>query len=389
MKYTTLISLFAILSACGGGGSSTGDNIATVESFPEESLVYGETKQINEITYAVSACDSTIQETAFQSENFSVFAEPGVSEKSLKMAATFAEEGLELISEKFNVTVEEMLSYRPIYNSKAFDFLNTTWMSQYSAPTERSIDYLEPGALPADFDDLDYYDQVKLVHDYWYNMNKAEQNAALERAAMLRNLDSETFRTDRGIIETPDRLIICLINSSESIGEAETYGLRMQPPEDAAEWNRENDFELYKRIVDHELVHVVSYFVPTEKETLLMPIWFMEGIAEYITNGPIAGNVDRNFILDRNEILFSEYDEAARVVKYLADDLGNGNKSIYELMLTMRAYATGEEQYFHPSYLDDISFNSFPQAFREAFTDFDGSELTLEELHDEFIQRLN
>lgn len=389
-KVSTISLLTVLLAACGGGGGGgSTPTVETVESFPSESLAYGETKQVSGIKYADGACNSNIQETAFQSEHFSIFAEPGVSEKSMRMAATFAEEGLELISSKFSVSIDELLSYRPIYNSKAYDFIRGTWMSQYSAPTQRSIDYLEPGVLPANYDELNSYAQEKLIHDYWYNMNKTEQDAALERAAALRSLDLETFRADIGIVETPSSLIVCLASSSNSVGEAETYGLRMQPPEHATEWNRANNFEQYRRIVAHEIVHVVSYFVPTEKETLLMPIWWMEGVAEYLTSGPIAGNVDRNFILDRNEILFSEYDEAARIVRYIVNTLGNGDRSIYELMLTMRLYATGKEQYFHSSYLDNISFNAFPQAFGETFIDFDSSELTLEELSDEFYERLN
>ena len=199
----------------------------------------------------------------------------------------------------------------------------------------------------------------------------------------------DSFLGDFSIKETPEKLVVCVNESSVSTAQAWGGRYRIQPPENAAEWNRQNNFEKYQRILVHELVHVITYSIPSQKESLLIPIWFMEGMAEYLTGGQIASSVDRNFVLDRNEILFSEYAEAARVVRYIVDTLGNGDRSIYDLMLTMRSYATGEEQYFSSSYLDSITFNSFPQSFRETFVDFDGSELTLDELHDEFIQRLN
>mgnify|MGYP000368517303 CR=1 FL=1 len=392
-KYAIVTLLTVLLAACGGGGGSDGSSEATVQSFDESLLVDGQYKALAEIENSASACEGVIHTTtkdiAFESDNFLVFAETRVLEKSLNMVATFSEQGLELIAEKFGVSVEELTSYRPHYSSNAFEFIKTTWLSQFSAPTARSIDHLEPGVLPTNYDELDYYDQNKLLHDYFYGMTKEEQLLALQRAVVIRGRDVDTFLDDYGIEETPEKLVVCVNDSSVSTAQAWGGRYRIQPPENAAEWNRENNFEKYQRILVHELVHVITYSIPSQTESLLIPIWFMEGMAEYLTGGKIASSVDRNFILDRNEILFSEYSEAARVVAYIVETLGNGDRSIYDLMVSMRSYATGEEQYFHSSYLDNISFNAFPQAFSDVFVDYDGSELTLEKLHSEYFERLN
>ena len=333
-------------------------------------------KLISDTVFDGNVCSvSDIQNSYFETDNIAVFGGSEVSEKELQMIATFAEEGLSVVADKYEIAVNELLDLRPFYTAEALVF------AKYALMRRELFEELESVVLPADFDENNF-DRDKYAYDYFYSLSKLEQSDLLDRVAAYRNRDLMRYRDDYNILEMPRRLIICAsANNLNSVATAGSHGLQVQPPAFASEHNRENNFEKYRRIVTHELVHVSMFIVSTRGNENLFPLWFAEGVAEYLSGGIIAQSVSerRNITESKTEINFDEYDDAARVIEYIVDDLGNGVRSIYELMLYMRERATGDE---------NLHYSSFEEAFEEAFVDLDSTKLEYSELQNEYFDRL-
>lgn len=158
-----------------------------------------------------------------------------------------------------------------------------------------------------------------------------------------------------------------------------------------------NDFDLYKKLMKHELVHTYqSASLGTDNS--LLETWFAEGMAEFIASGKSAKSKTEilNLVNTQNPIditstgmvasgnLFANYPAFQSVVAYLADSKGANNsvlmlpafhaslKSTYATLSTTCSPTTTD-----PTSCNTVRERAFTQAFESNFRDTDGSALKL------------
>jgi len=158
-----------------------------------------------------------------------------------------------------------------------------------------------------------------------------------------------------------------------------------------------NDFDMYKKLIKHELVH--NYQAATlGTDNALLETWFAEGMAEFIASGKSAKSKTEilNLVNTQNPIditstgmvasgnLFANYPAFQSVVAYLADSKGANNsvlmlpafhaslKSTYATLSTTCSPTTTD-----PTSCNTVRDRAFTQAFESSFRDTDGSALKL------------
>ena len=158
-----------------------------------------------------------------------------------------------------------------------------------------------------------------------------------------------------------------------------------------------NDFDLYKKLIKHELTHTYQA-ASLGTDNALLETWFAEGMAEFVASGKsVKSKTDiLNLVNVQNPIdiastgmvangnLFANYPSFQSVVAYLADSKGANNsvlmlpafhtslKSTYATLSTTCSPTTTD-----PTSCNTVRERAFTQSFEANFKEADGSAMKL------------
>ena len=204
---------------------------------------------------------------------------------------------------------------------------------------------------------------------------------SLADVASTFNLTIPDLRSYRVNPNNPIMICASYQTLGRSTGRLKDYGVQIRNPNQIEYYMRENNYAIYRHVIEHEFVHYAQYVISGVKlNSWNIPLWFTEGMAEYLTGGVIAtsssSNPHRNVIQEEGEIYFEWYDEAAMVVKYISETLGNGKESMLQFLLNMRTY-----------YKKPDGYSTYQEIFALTFVDYDGSPLDYNRLVSEYWER--
>lgn len=421
-----LFCFFAVsfIAGCGGGGGGSNNGgsttvpgggpsseIALVDGYfkssSSEGVVFQEHSGIG------SRCmDEGIPlvDGYFESANFLVFTS-GAGNDDIHLVASIAEEALASVSSQLNLTIDEVLDYRRPYSDYVLDTLY-----QVYGRMDTQIGYVGmhgAGSLPVaesvftntwtDRERREFY------YAYWHGLDASEQAQELEDAGVYRGSPIDDIES----YEVPRKIQVCLADF-DGVGAANTEGLDVRPPSNLQDYNQVNNYQGFRRIMWHEMVHMTSMIITGHFfGTAATDAWYAEGVAEYLSHGPIASNSSRfNAVTNAKDStgiqslgldLGVVYEVLHASTEYLFGSgggrLSSGDGAILDLWLTIREsglrtgiYSDNNESTFTPGVsLPQTSRAVFQEAFGRVFVR-NGIPFTYGEYEAEYVtihQNLN
>lgn len=418
-KNLLFITSVLALSACsgGGGGSDSGTGVTgpstpltlvdgVAKSGSTEGVVFQEYVNIG------SNCmdnGNLIADTYYESDNTLVFSEAGDVEE-MRLIATIAEESIKYVSEQFNLIPADILEYRPIYSHVVMNTLSPLLESQVrsgaTGPDNVFVEMVGEESLPVSgdvfVDDWEYEQRERFYFQHWTSLSAIEQDLFLGELSLY--TDADLSFTEKRV---PRKVQICLALNPEAIGVANSEGFSVKYPSQLPSYLQDNNYQGFRRIMQHEMVHMVSMIVTNHFDAgTAVDTWFEEGVAEYLTNGSRASNptlfnpVVRSknnssaFLTDGID-QGKQYAVFTSAVEYLFSSSGNrlgaGNGSIFNIWLNIRNSDLRTGDYFDTQEIIQVEENDFgvawiKHAFVEAFDDEFGSlGLTYDEYESDYI----
>lgn len=375
-------ALFAILIsqlvACGWLFGEDSDKSGDTDSVPTN-VISGELKSSlsTSVTFedsygSSSSCYSDkAGDTYVETEHFLIFGQTGVTDSTKQFVGQAAEKALVQVTEKLGYTVDEFLSYKSKHTPGTYGYIYGLWSrNDDHNPEFTAFEMLEP--FIQGFREMGDADKDIAMYQYWINLDFEEQNAALLRAA------------PNGIdhIKLYDERISYCITTSGYAGTAYEYTMLVLDPSIAIGTTTQGLKE-YQYLINHEFTHIVMNIVTRERRSE-SPRWVTEGIPEYVSGHSPASSAksfDVNVVRDiigRSDGSLSQYPAYHFAIKYLVDDLGNGQESIGQLLLNIRNDELrngGEGRDIQRDPETRVKYK-FLRAFEQTFTDLSGNPIS-------------
>lgn len=418
LKSVLVCTLAVAMTGCGGGGSDSGNETVITGPSTPLALVEGEFVSIqdtglhfnsfskigNECTEARNKPD-----TYFESDNFRVYSNTSNID-DLQLIATIAEEAIEYVAGEFSLLPQDIFDYRVMYSNELLPYVNRYLDSALVLRGRGDIGsiYSEKVGIENLADDFfEISTEHKIIRErayfkYWRSLDNFEKTLLLEEGVLdIGNLIDPAAVTAYTV---PDKTQICVTSNGRSIATVSTEGVRINSTEFIPDYLKSNNYQGFRRIMQHEMVHMASIIVTGHFESgAATDMWFAEGVAEYLSNGatssrPTAINpiaVAKSPNQDLYEMGLSEgslYAVFNSAVSYLFSDDGNklgaGTDGILDFWLAVR----------HADFLnEDVRIGitlgpnqqylkgGFINAFDNFFERIDGTPFTYENYESEYI----
>lgn len=370
MNFTKALSLSVLalaLTACGGSGSSdsgTGSNNTGTGNTGGSSnngggsYVSGQFKNSGDTgEYYIKSdpnsgfveqefgslarkCVTTNNDYYFESDRAMVFGSSSLDQDAFKRVATLVEDNLDGALSLMSMTYSELIEERSSIATFAIRHVRT------------ALPIMDFYGKPDNYNDMSSHEQMSWGLVYFDSLSKADQvNFAIEAGKEL----GMTYQQKDVVYK--DKVYVCLNESDSTInvGEGNRLGLSLSVP---GLFNISGQDEL----VTHELIHTAQYALVRSLEGGILPKWFVEGQAVYLSGQSIASHSDHS---DKNVPSFvSSFDQNGHDIgelyrhyglayKYLQD--ANGTQKMKQLLGAVNennsVYHTNELPY-------DYNFNT-------------------------------
>jgi len=352
------LCITSFLTAC-GGGSSDGGSTTVRGGGPSSELVLVDGNFMSSTFEGVifqehsklgSRCmdyGTPLVDEYFESENFIIFT-TGASNNDILLSATVAEEALHKVASQLNLTTSGLLDYRRAYSDSILAALYQVYdrfgeeLGFIGLHGATSI----PVAENIFTNDWTGIERRKFYYSYWHDLSPEEQLQEIYDAGIYRGSPID----DIELYAVPRKIQICIADI-DGIGVANAEGLTLIPPSLLQDHNQQNNYQGFRRIVWHEMVHVTGMIITSHfYGAASTDAWYAEGLAEYMSGGPIASNSSRfNAVLNGRDSTGIQslgldlgviYEVLHSSVEYLFGSGGSrlaaGDAAILDLWLTIR-----------------------------------------------------
>jgi hypothetical protein len=388
MNFTKALSLSVlalVLTACGGSGSSdsgtgsnntgTGNNGGssnngsgsyvsgqfknsgdTGEYYIKSDLNSGFVEQ--EFGSLARKCVTDNNDYYFESDRTMVFGSRSLDKDTFKRVATLVEDNLDGALSLMSMTYSELIEERSSIATFAIRHVRT------------ALPIMDFYGKPDNYDDMSSHEQMLWGLMYFDSLSKADQvNFAIEAGKEL----GMTYEQKDVLYK--DKVYVCLneSGSTTNVGEGNRIGLSLSVP---VLFNISGLDEL----VTHELIHTAQYALVRSLEGGILPKWFVEGQAVYLSGQSIAQHSDHSLVTVPNYV--SSFDQEhdldigelyrhyGLAYKYLQD--ANGTQKMKQLLGAVNenniVYHTNELPYdynFNTNAVNTTHSTAFIVAFDE------------------------
>ena len=287
LKVLPLSVLALSLVACGGGsdgdsgsgsnnggtGGNTGGSTNYVAGQFKDAVSTGEKfykldPSNNLPDYEFGSMSAACKDTNkyFESENTMVYGAASISEDYFKKAATVVENNLQSAVSAMGYTISEFNQER--MNLAKFAVNNAV----------QAMGQMDFYGKPDNFSSMSYEDQQKWSYQHLRSSSRQDRIAFALQAAEYNGVSY----TEQEVIYK-DKIIVCLKESTSTynLGEGHRVGLSMAVP---ALFDNKN----YEQLVKHELIHTVQKGIIAGLDGSVLPRWFSEGQAVYLSGQELA-----------------------------------------------------------------------------------------------------
>lgn len=358
-----MVVLVSTLVGCGGGsngggnddvnggtnGHSGGPSTALELIDTEFSSMTENGVEISNFAGLSNRCDFyNSPDRYLETDNFRVFTSDG-DEDYARLIATISEESIEEVAAKFNLTSEELRSYRYRYSDDGFYHLYLVLNNQTGDSSTIFTDLIGEESLEGGYDGFYAQDPSeihKAYRSYMKSLSKEEVDLVVNELNQYSGADLTEYLV-------PEKIQICVAESS-GIAQATTQEIYVNPDyilsQDSSLYA--NNYQGLRRIMQHEMVHMSEMIVTGHFwDESATNWWFTEGTAEYLSNGKLASNpaafnplthgtTGNNEYIYQGFSLNQIYAVFQSSVDYLLSSGGNkldyGTEGIFNLWLAIR-----------------------------------------------------